>query len=262
MVTPIMITVMKAKQINTNLFAAYSTVLLLLIVFHVIYHRFREDKTKQRTLEILSKSIAHDMNTPLSIGLMSAELIEQALDNNNLECIKKYVKNLKECNKQAIQDIDVILSNTKIEVNAKPRDWGQYSVIKCVNNALQKYHTDENQRKRIFFLDKDKKNKDFKFVGSATLLKYIIFNLLKNALKYSGDKAKIEIFIKNNKLHFKDNGVGIKKEILADLFQKYITTEGYGIGLNFCKEAMLKMGGDITCNSIEGKKTEFVISFN
>ena len=250
------------KQINTNLFAAYSIVLLLLIVFHVIYHRFREDKTKQRTLEILSKSIAHDMNTPLSIGLMSAELIEKALENNNLEYIKKYVKNLKECNKQAIQDIDVLLSNTKIEGNTKPRDWGQYSVIKCINDALEKYHIDQNQRKRIFFLDKDKKNKDFKFVGSATLLKYIIFNLLKNALKYSGDKAKIEIFIKNNKLHFKDNGVGIKKEILADLFQKYITTEGYGIGLNFCKEAMLKMGGDITCNSIEGKETEFVISFN
>ena len=80
------------KQINTNLFSAYSTVLLLLIVFHVIYHRFREDKTKHRTLEILSKSIAHDMNTPLSIGLMNAELIEKALENNNLEYIKSMLK--------------------------------------------------------------------------------------------------------------------------------------------------------------------------
>ncbi len=52
------------------------------------------------------------------------------------------------------------------------------------------------------------------------------------------------------------------KKLFAKLFQKYATTEGYGIGLNFCKEAMRKMGGDIICNSTKGKGTEFILTFD
>lgn len=105
------------------------------------------------------------------------------------------------------------------------------------------------------------KKKDFTFIGSNTLLRHVIFNLLKNALKYAGPKAKIEIFIKNSKLHVRDDGCGIKEEVLTNLFQKYATTGGHGIGLNFCKEAMRKMGGNITCTSVKSKGTEFIINF-
>ena len=75
-------------------------------------------------------------------------------------------------------------------------------------------------------------------------------------------KAKIKIYIKNKKLHVKDNGYGIKTEVMNLLFQKNITTEGYGVGLNFCKEAMLKMNGNIECKSKEGFGAEFILSFN
>ena len=44
-------------------------------------------------------------------------------------------------------------------------------------------------------------------------------------------------------------------------FKKYTTTGGHGVGLNFCKEAMRKMDGNITCTSLKDKGTEFIISF-
>ncbi|MFQ3307320.1 MAG: Na+/proline symporter/signal transduction histidine kinase [Candidatus Midichloriaceae bacterium] len=242
-----------------ELFAIYSTVLLSVIVVYIIYHKFREEKIKQKTLEILGRSIAHDVMSPLSVNLMSMELIEQSLKDKDYKNIEKHIKKLKECNKQAMQDVDVMLSSTRD--STKPKDWGQYSIIKSVGDALDKYFMNEEQRGRVFFLDKDNQKKDFTFVGSNTLLRHVIFNLLKNAIKYAGYEAKIEIFIKDNKLHVKDNGCGMDEEVLANLFQKYTTTGGNGIGLNFCKQAMLKMGGNIECKSIRGEGTEFIISF-
>lgn len=245
---------------NSNLFSTYSTVLLSIIVIHVIYHKFREDKEKQRALEILGRSIAHDVSTPLYTGLLNAGLIEEALKKKDYKKIEELVDSLKKCNKQAMQDIDIMLSSLKIDNVEKPTDWGRYSIIKCVNDALDNYYMSEEQRKQISFLDKNNK-KDFKFVGSETLLKHVIFNLLKNAFKYAGPKAKIKLFIKDHKLHIKDTGSGMKKEVLANLFQTYVTTGGHGIGLNFCASAMLRMGGNITCNSKEGEGTEFILSF-
>ena len=249
------------NHINNLFYSTYSIGVLFLTITYIIYHKLKEDKIQQRILEILGRSIAHDVTSPLSVGLESAKLIEDALENNNLECVKKHAKNLKECNTQAIQDIDIMLSTMRIEDDARPKDWGQYSILKSVNYALDKYFMNEEQRKQVSFLDKDNKKKDFTFTGSNTLLRHVIFNLLKNALKYAGLKAKIEIFIKNNTLHVRDDGCGIKEEVLTNLFQKYATTGGHGIGLNFCKEAMRKMGGNITCISAKGKGTEFIISF-
>ena len=226
-----------------NLFATYSTILLSAIITYVIYHKFREDKIKQKALEILGRSIAHDVTSPLTINLLSMELIKQSLKDKDYKNIDKHIHNLEQCNKQAMQDVDIMLSSIKADDSIKPKDWGEYSIIKCVSDALDKYFMNEEQRKQVSILDKDNKKKDFTFIGSNTLLCHVIFNLLKNALKYAGDKAKIEIFIKNSKLHFKDDGYGIEEEVLTNLFQKYATTGGHGVGLNFCKKLCVKWEG-------------------
>ena len=146
------------KYLNTDLFATYSTVLLSAIVIYIIYHKFRKDVEKQRALEIIGRSIAHDVTLPLTINLMGIELIKQSLKDEDYKNIVKHIHNLEQCNIQAIQDIDIMLSSIKAEDSAKPKDWGQYSIIKSVNHALDKYFMNEEQKKQISFLDKNNKS--------------------------------------------------------------------------------------------------------
>ena len=250
------------SQTDHLFFPLYSLTLLSIILIFIIYSKFREEKIKQHSLEILGRSIAHDVSSPLSIGITLANLIKESLENKKYDLIADYADNLEECNAQALQDIDIMLSSIKVDNNAKPKDWGSYSMIACINEALNTFQMTKEQRDRVAYITNNTKNNDFKFIGSLTLMRHIIFNLLKNALKYAGNKAKIKIYIKNKKLHVKDNGYGIKTEVMNLLFQKNITTEGYGVGLNFCKEAMLKMNGNIECKSKEGFGAEFILSFN
>ncbi|MFQ3307100.1 MAG: Na+/proline symporter/signal transduction histidine kinase [Candidatus Midichloriaceae bacterium] len=240
--------------------STYSLGILCLSIIYIAYNKLKEDKLKHQILETLGSAIAHDVSTPLSTNIMMIEIMNNALEKNDYDTIKEYLDHLKICNTQAIQDVDLMLNTIKSKNNYFT-DWENHSIINCINTALKRYYMNEEQRKRVTFLDINNKEKDFTFVGSETLLRHVIFNLLKNALKYAGNNAKIEIFLGNNKLHIRDNGYGIKKEVFANLFQKYVTTGGIGIGLNFCKEAMITMKGEITCISKKDKGTEFIISF-
>ena len=250
------------SQTDNLFFPLYSSTLLSIILIFIIYSKFREEKIKQHSLEILGRSIAHDVSTPLAIGITLVNLIKNALKNKKYDLIVDYADNLEQCNTQALQDIDIMLSSIKVDNNIKPKDWGNYSMTVCINEALNNFQMTKEQRERVAYITNNTAANDLKFVGSLTLMRHVIFNLLKNALKYAGNKAKIKIFIKDKKLHIKDNGYGIKTEVMNLLFQKNITTDGYGVGLNFCKEAMLRMNGDIECKSKEGLGAEFILSFN
>ena len=94
---------------------------------------------------------------------------------------------------------------------------------------------------------------------------FVLFNLLKNSLYY---KAKIDIWLETsnqaNFLHFKDYGTGIEQDKINHIFDDFFTSDkkgGTGLGLPFCKKVILAFGGDISCKSIEGEFTEFVLSF-
>ena len=231
-----------------------------------IMEKMAEEKIN--TISTLSKAIAHDVNTPLSANIMGLDIIKQALEQNNIESAINHINKIKQHNTQAIQDINIMLSSINMNDSSKPRDWGEYSIITCINNVLSSYHITKEQKNRIFFIDKNNANNNFKFLGSPTLLQHIISNLVNNSFKYAGQNAKIEIFLNNKtkELHIRDNGCGIKQEILENLFKDYNLSydtliNGHGIGLNFCKKAMNIMNGNITCYSSENKGTEFILNF-
>uniref|UniRef100_UPI0025FA7C64 response regulator n=1 Tax=Prosthecochloris sp. TaxID=290513 RepID=UPI0025FA7C64 len=103
-----------------------------------------------------------------------------------------------------------------------------------------------------------------------TLFLFILFNLLKNALYYFRNHADSEIRIQlksgseYNYLFFRDTGPGIAKEDLPHIFNSFHTKGkqgGTGLGLAYCKRIMKAFGGNITCDSVKGKYTEFSLAF-
>ena len=64
-------------------------------------------------------------------------------------------------------------------------------------------------------------------------------------------------------LFIKDNGVGIIDEHLNNIFKMFFrsnfTVTGLGIGLYIVKEALTKIGGDISVDSEVGRGTRFVL---
>ena len=102
----------------------------------------------------------------------------------------------------------------------------------------------------------------------------VIFNLLDNAVKYRKQDQPLDIYMKtwnddqNLYLSIRDTGMGIKKENLKKIFEKFYRVhtgnlhdaKGFGLGLAYVKKIVDLHKGSIHVESELGKGTRFVIS--
>jgi len=110
------------------------------------------------------------------------------------------------------------------------------------------------------------------FYTDPVLLGSIVQNLVENAYKYSHpDKKELNINVTHEKRNiifsFADRGIGIPKNEMSNIFQKFYRIENQynqngsvGLGLAFCKELVNFMNGDIIVNSKVNEGSEFIIT--
>jgi len=221
---------------------------------------------------ILSSSIAHELKNYLMGISICAELSENKIKDITNICSGIIEGNLKSL-RQRVKAASYLISNLQLQMKGiatgKPsiEDFKQYSMAKNIQEALEQYPFDAGEKELIAI----EITTDFDYVGNPVLTNHIFYNLIKNSLRAikNADKGKITIALergkKFNKLIFKDTATGISKEFLPKIFGLFesqaIAQGGTGIGLAFCKLVMQSYGGDIACNSIVRKYTEFVLKF-
>ncbi|MCX6796780.1 MAG: ATP-binding protein, partial [Candidatus Falkowbacteria bacterium] len=100
----------------------------------------------------------------------------------------------------------------------------------------------------------------------------VLQNLLENAVKYTPPNGEVIVSVKDNKkeleISVSDNGIGIPDKDKVKLFTKFfradnvirMQVEGSGLGLFIVKNIIEKHGGQITCESEEGKGTKFIFT--
>ena len=103
----------------------------------------------------------------------------------------------------------------------------------------------------------------------------VIYNLLGNAVNYTGEDKTVYITLKSNlsgdriKLTIKDTGRGISKDEISDIWDRYYRlkethsrpVKGTGLGLNIVKVILQNHSFDFGVNSEPGKGSEFWVDF-
>lgn len=111
---------------------------------------------------------------------------------------------------------------------------------------------------------------DLELFADEDLISQVLLNLVKNALEAVSvnESATIRIQVTiaaNNRpeISVADNGPGIPREILEQIFVPFFTTreKGSGIGLSLSKQIMSMHGGSLQVRSIPDKETVFIMAF-
>lgn len=259
-------------------FVSIPVAILLGLVLSYTNNKGAMAEERNRILQSLAGSIAHEMRNPLGqirqclngiqklLPPFHHEKTAVSLNKISLDRIYQRVAHGQMAVKRGVQVIDMVLG----EIREKPIDPASFTYLsasRITRKALDEYGYDsEDDRERVH-LDADK---SFTFRISETLFIFVIFNLLKNALYYLGSHTNSEIRIRlktgteYNYLFFRDTGPGITKEDLPHIFDSFHTKGkkgGTGLGLAYCKRVMKAFGGNITCDSVKGKYTEFTLAF-
>ncbi len=220
-----------------------------------------------RKMKGLAGSIAHEMRNPLSI-IKQNLLFERdfnALPDGNILLSSDSIDSFDSTINRAEYFISIILNNLRNQsISDKKNDI--FNVIEIINKAVDTYPFELDEKNSVHL---DLEN-GFEIKADRNILLFVLYNLLKNAVYYFRSSEDSRILIKLNKnenhniLIFEDNGPGIPKDILDQLFGNYTTFNkdgGTGLGLSFCHEAMTSFGGCIACESTLDEFTRFILSF-
>lgn len=209
------------------------------------------------------QNITHEIKTPITAINSAIELIDtrnsiNEIDKECLDIIQFQVKSIDKL-------VNDILCLSEIEV-AKNNDDNNFEEVE-LNGLIEKV-VDEFSYTDMEINFEPKELVTIK--GDKNLLSVAISNILSNAIKYS-KTDKIDIILKKNKeiveLIVKDYGVGIKKEHLDNIFERFYRVDknrsrklgGSGLGLSIVKNIIELHNGKIKANSEINNGTEFII---
>ncbi|MBY0462036.1 MAG: HAMP domain-containing histidine kinase, partial [Alphaproteobacteria bacterium] len=272
--------VISSQQPSNIMFALYTYIYA--IGLGLIFSRNKEiiHQDRLQTMKIQAGAMAHELRTPLGSISLIAQILKmhiptlinvykQAKKSNpeiedvDTDYVEKAPTEIETTTRGAFSIIEILLMNVKgvsDEVSKEP-----CSIKTCIQNALAAYPLTSAEKQIIYIDTKD----DFVFQGNELFMRHVLFNLLKNALYYVKAANKGGVYMRAEKtpeaniLYFKDTGKGMPASMVPYVFERFYskTQHGTGIGLAFCKSVMESFGGKISCESVEGEHTTFILKF-
>ncbi|MEZ8614961.1 response regulator [Vibrio splendidus] len=238
-----------------------------------------EHENKVSLAKSFGAGIAHEMRNPLSGLLTSIDVMQSILPNpksgdhkGQYALSNEEVIQLREVGDEAMEiihsgneTIDLLL--TSIDENRVSRStFKKHSAQAVIEGAIDSFNYKRSADKSAISLDVQS---NFDFLGSDTLLKYVMYNLFKNAFHHrSPEDFHIHVTMCSdevaNQIMVTDNGSGISNDVIRRIFQDFYTTGqsgNYGLGLPFCQKVMRSFGGEIKCQSEVDQWTQFTMTF-
>lgn len=225
------------------------------------------DVTLQENMNSLKREFfanaSHELKSPLTSIIGYQQLIQQGILTTNEEIQDATLRTIKEAqrmNKLIIEMLD--LSRLENNVQTILED---VNVSKVINDCLLELKPSIENKNIEVITNLNELN----LVTSQSDLYKLIKNLVDNAIVYNDKNGKLLIELKKNKLTISDTGVGISKEDLEHIFDRFYRVDkarskessGTGLGLSIVKHICLLYGYKINVVSKIGKGTTFTILF-
>ena len=207
----------------------------------------KDELSKTETLKRdLMANVSHDLKTPLTMIKAYAEMVRDITYNNK----EKHEENLN----TIIDETDrlTLLVNDILDLSATESGnttlkLEEVDLIKLINQVIQRFKILSEKEKYQFIFTHPNSTiikADYKRIYQ------VVYNLINNAINYTGEDKKIYINIEENKYKYivqiKDTGKGIKKEELKHIWDKYYHSDkkhkrnsyGTGLGLSIVKNIL------------------------
>jgi PAS domain S-box-containing protein len=220
-----------------------------------------ELKIRNAELDNFVYKVSHDLRAPLSsiLGLVNLAKLPGNSDNP-LEYIGIIGEKVQALD-HFIGDVLSHSKNLKMEVNISKVD---------LRHIIEQTFTDLGYLEGASEMKRCVKIEGIDFFSDQWRISEIFRNLISNAIKYRQlaiDNSEIQVKIHIDHLRadisFSDNGIGIDEANLAKIFEMFYRateqSDGSGIGLYIVKNAVEKLGGQISVASKPGQGTRFTL---
>lgn len=244
----------KIEELKFNIIVVFFVIYLIIAIigFYLAKLFLKPIKEEREKLNNFIKDTTHELNTPISAILMSTE-------NKNLS--EKQIERITISAKR-VSEIYSDLTYLFLEDRNTIKNVQEFNLKDLIDEQLE-YLELLSSKKRITLI---KKIEDTLYKINKDDFIRIFNNLISNAIKYNKIGGTIEVSLQNNILKISDTGIGIDKDKLNDIYNRYYraTQEqgGFGIGLNIVNKICKIYNIKINVESHINKGTNFTLFFN
>ncbi|MEO8414503.1 MAG: HAMP domain-containing sensor histidine kinase [Ginsengibacter sp.] len=249
-------------------------VLFTVIIFTAFFITLRALFNQKKLSEIKSdfiNNMTHEFKTPLATISLAVDALKNEKVINDRTKMDYFSGIIKDENKRMNKQVETILQaalldKQEIQLNEKPVH--AHELIRAAVNNINLPLAEKNGKLEVCL----NANNDL-IMADEVHFTNIINNLLDNAVKYSKENLIIKLSTQdfNNQLRIKieDNGIGMNKETLHRIFEKFYrahtgnihNVKGFGLGLSYVKTIVDAHKGKLKADSTLGKGSCFTMDF-
>lgn len=248
-----------------------SIIFTLFIIFafsSAIYQLIKQRKISQIKTDFIN-NMTHEFKTPIATINLALDAIRNPKIIDDNDKVKRYLKMIKDENKRMHAQVENVLRISKLEKQQLNISKERVKLHDLVFDAIAHIELIVEHKKGYIKTHFDAVKNSI--LANDTHLTNVIVNILDNAVKYSDNEPKIDIYSESIEksiiLRVQDQGNGMTKSVQKKVFEKFYrehtgnvhNVKGHGLGLAYVKRMVEDHQGHISVESEKGKGSTFII---
>ncbi len=256
---------------SVTVMAALSIIFTLIIV--IAYSSALSQLIKQRQISQIKtdfiNNMTHEFKTPIATINLALDAIKNPKIIDDKEKVARYLQMIRDENKRMNAQVENVLQISKLEKNELDLKKERLHLHEIVEEAIT--HVELIVEDRNGYIKTHFGALKSSVLANEDHLTNVVVNILDNAIKYSQDEPKVDIYTENVRnyivLKVRDQGTGMSRTVQKKIFTKFYrehtgdihNVKGHGLGLAYAKRILDDHHGTITVESEKGKGSTFII---
>ncbi len=244
------------------------TLIIMIAYASAIYQLIRQKQISEIKTDFIN-NMTHEFKTPIATINLAVEAIKNPKIMGDAEKVMRYLNMIRDENKRMHAQVENVLRISKLEKNQLDISKERVDAHEIVNKAITHVELLVQDKGGYVKTHLDAERSDV--LANKTHFGNVIVNILDNAVKYSPDAPKIDVFteVANNFLviWIQDQGAGMTKAVSKRIFEKFYrehtgdihNVKGHGLGLAYVKKIVEDHQGEVYVESEKGKGSTFYI---
>lgn len=263
----------KQKEIFSSVFwmavlSVIFTIVIILAYSGAIYQLIKQRRISEIKTDFIN-NMTHEFKTPIATINLALDSAENPKIFGDIGKLKNYLKMIRDENHRMHAQVENVLRISKLERNELNLKKDRLSLHDLIENAIT--HVSLIVENRNGYIQTHFAALKCSILVNESHFVNVIINILDNAIKYSKEEPKIDIFTEdvNNfvVMKIRDQGNGMNKTVQKKIFDKFFRehtgdvhdVKGHGLGLSYVKKIVEEHQGEITVESEKGKGSTFII---
>ncbi len=244
------------------------TLVIVVAYSSAIYQLIKQKQISEIKSDFIN-NMTHEFKTPIATINLAVEAIRNPSSIDDKDKVLRYLGMIRDENKRMHAQVENVLRISKLEKNQLDISKDRVDVHDIINDAIT--HVELIVQDRNGYINTHLGASRTEVLANDVHFTNVIVNMLDNAIKYSPESPKIDVYTEVVKNHIiikiQDQGAGMSKVVLKRVFEKFYrehtgdihNVKGHGLGLAYVKRIVDDHQGEVYAESEKGKGSTFFV---